>query len=173
MRVLPPAFPGSDIPSVTEIKQAIATDPGRCFFYAGSKDGMINTFTARQFLHERYKEYSANGYKLLDECFTLSDYHIRWAAQGGSTATAFWTAASVAFAEKAEGTVYVLLPSTVAVNSIWHFEQPILMDSTAVQNIIVLDIYNNKRALKGTLPLESPANNMTARFQGLNINMER
>ena len=168
MRVLPPAYPGSHIPSVTEIKQAVTTDPRHFFFSAGSQDGTINAGTVRQFLHEWYKEYSANGYRTLEESLTLSDYYVRWAAQGGLAATAFWTTASVAFAEKAEGTVYVLLPPDVAADSLWHYQRPILMASPTVQNIVELDYHNNKKALKGVVPLESP-DDMAAQFQGLDL----
>ncbi|MCJ1244969.1 hypothetical protein MMC30_002170 [Trapelia coarctata] len=173
MRVLPPASPGSDIPSVAEIKQAITADPRYFFFYAGSGDGTINADWVLHFIHEGHREYSAKGYKMLNECFTPIDYRVRWVAQGGPTATTFWTAARVAFAEKAEGTVYVLLPPNVAVNSIWHLEKSILMASPTVQNIVEVDIYNNKKALKGSIPYESPEDEVAWRFQSLDISSER
>jgi len=78
--------------------------------------------------------------------------------------------ASVAFAEKAQGTVYVLLPPDVAARSTWWVERPILMDSATVENIIEVDYCNNKRAKKGSIPPESAIDAMAARFQILNVN---
>ena len=75
----------------------------------------------------------------------------------------------MAFAEKAEGTVYVLLPPVVAAGSKWHFERPILMDSPLVENIILLDYDNNKMALKGMVPPVSPTEELTMQFQDMDL----
>jgi len=61
MRVLPPSFPPSSLPSVTEVKQAITHNPHRFFFYAGSSDGTIGAATVREFLYTRYPEYISQG----------------------------------------------------------------------------------------------------------------
>lgn len=132
------------IPDKAIIAAAIGGNPQKYFFYARDADEThidvekVDTFMKA---HAEYKGYLT----LAGGALTVQEHWDRGEPE-------FWHRASEAFAEKAEGTVYVLLPSSVPGTSMWNTEEPILMASAKVKNIIQLDRNNKKTALKGSVP---------------------
>ncbi|MCJ1244982.1 hypothetical protein MMC30_002183 [Trapelia coarctata] len=132
------------IPDKATIAAAIGGNPQKYFFYARDADETHIDVEKVDTFMKAHKEYA--GY------LTLAGGALKVQENWDRGEPEFWHRASQAFAEKAEGTVYVLLPSSVPGTSMWNIEKPILMASGKVKNIIQVDRNNKKTALKGSVP---------------------
>ena len=127
------------VPTKEQLSAAMGGDPKKYFFYATANGVTVDTAYAFINSHPEYKGYMMLSGGVLQP---QEDWDMEQV----------WKLASQIFAEKAEGTVYVLLPASVPSSSLWHDEKPILMASAKVKNLIQVDLKNNKVALKGAVP---------------------
>ncbi|RDB21233.1 hypothetical protein Hypma_011923 [Hypsizygus marmoreus] len=127
------------IPSVEEIKPNLRTAPNKLLFYSGP-GGYINLASARA---------KSMGLKILEESWVNPTYPDKYSI--GPDSKKFWDNASQALAEKAAGTVYVLLSSdTKGTNffpgAIWaRVEWPTLTKNRAVTKIVKINPDNDSQ----------------------------
>ena len=115
------------VPSVEEIKQRFRVPRGGHLFFSGGLGPRIASRVARSM-----------GLSILEDFWDSPHYTDAWI--GGPNESDFWGVASRAFAEKASGTVYVLLPkhsTNFPTSKFWtEVEWPTLMGNKHVKKVM-------------------------------------
>ncbi|KAI9934549.1 hypothetical protein ASPWEDRAFT_30915 [Aspergillus wentii DTO 134E9] len=149
-------------PTVEEVEKALDVKKNAAIFYSGPEKHAIFHKTYEDLTNKEIGKRSyLKNYKTVRESFNPSNWAKKYIRQNKiKDQRKFWEIASKAYANKAEGTVYVMLPEEPGTkwheNTIWDkTEWPTLKASHKVQNVIRINPDNDhQEAIKGKVVAE-------------------